>query len=445
MPSPYNSEGNRRVVAFNQHFEREKRNRRFTLAAVVLIIFAITLLLLISIWQRRPVPRFMFLTEEWLIDEIETEALIIRDETVYNAPVAGIFTSEVAQGSKVARGARLGQIVPAGDMDQVRKLDKANSDISDRRYELLAEGKGGDARRVFEASEEAIRRNLHVTYDYLLDMDYYKLAEVEMDLRLIMDQRIEDAESYNFQDEELNRLISLRDGLQDSAFDSIRTINSEAPGTFIRQVDGLERELTPEFASTITIKELAQYLSQVKPVGPVTEVKEGDPLYKLNRSPNQYFVALLPLEYQSAMADFQSGSRLRIYSSSNGVTVKDAELIRQESSAQGNLVVFRSKQNVEAFASMRKAPLSLFVNEALGLRVPKTSLIGYQEGNVEAKLKIIDGGYVKETTVKITATNDQYALVESPEGAELKVRVSTMILLNPDSMKEGEALGDTQN
>lgn len=433
-----------RLDAYRQHALHKKRKQFFVMLVALLLFIAFCLLAFIRIWQRRPEPRFMFLTEDWLVEELSTEALIIRDETVYSAPVSGVFVSNVPQGSKVAKAAPLGQVVPVDDREQLRKLDKANNDISDRRYELLAQGAGGDSQRIFAVSEEDMRRNLHVLYDYLLQKDYYRIAEVEMDLRLIMQQRQEDSESYDFNDEELDRLISVRDGLEASAFDNIRTISAEASGVFIRQVDGLERQLNPELATTINAQELSNYLAQVKAAQAVEEVEAGDPLYKLTRSSSQYFVAMLPLSYRSASEDFAVGDRLRIYCSANGVTIKDAELIRQEAGAQGNLVVFRSRQNIEAFAGMRKAPLSLFVNEDYGWRVPKTALIAYQEGNLDAKLKIVDGGFVKEIPVKITASNDQYALIESPEDAEIKLKLASMILLNPDSMEEGEAIGDTQ-
>ncbi len=433
------------IREYNRRFHLESKHRAYVVIAVVLLLVSLTLFSLLRIWQNRPQPRFMFLTEAWLADEVDVDALIIRDETVYKSPVDGVFRSLVAQGSKVSKNAHIGQVVPSKDRDEIRKLDKANNDVNDRRYALLAEGKGGNARRVFEASEDSIHRNIHVLYDVLIKDDTLKISEIETELRLIMQQRVEDAQIFDFEDEELARLISVRDRLEESAFQQIRDIRSEASGIFIRQIDGLELELTKERAMSMTIAELKNYLSSVKSAPLTDEVKAGDSLYKLNRSTEHYFVCHIPTQHMGAVAKLQTSARVRIHSIANGISIEDAEVIRNDIGRQGSILVFRSSQNLESFVSMRRAPLTLYFNEARGLRVPKSALINYESGNVEADLKIVEGGYVHQVTVKVLENNVEYALIEAKEGSPYAIKEATMILLNPSSMKEGQAIAKTYN
>lgn len=427
---------------YDRRFQREGKRRSFIAASVALILLCLTLLLFLRIWQRRPQPRFLFLTEEWLAQEVDLDALLIRDETVYKAPLDGIFRAFVPQGSKVAKGARIGQILPEGDLEEVRKMDKANNDVNDRRYELFAEGKGGNAARVFEAGENAIHRSLHVFYDQVAADDYSKLPELEMELRLVMEQRVEDAQAFSFKDEELDRLISIRDRLEENALDSIRNISSEASGIFIRQLDGLELDLVPEYALSITAKELKNYLAQATLPQSVEEVKSGQDLYKLSRSPDQYFACFIPTASLAKLSGLEEAGYVRIYCPANGITIEKANIVRFEAAGDGALLVLQSRRNLESFVSMRKAPLTIYANESKGLRVPKSALVDYSQGNVEAGLKIVDGGYVQEARVKILTTNEEYALVESLPDSPYTVEVSTMILLNPDSMAAGEPLTD---
>lgn len=428
--------------AYDSNFQEEKKRRIFGIILLLLIAVAATAASFLLIWQVRPKPRFLFLTEEWLANELEVDALIVRDETVYDAPVTGLFRSFIPQGSKVAKSSQIGQIIPADSKDELRKLDKANNDVNERRYELLSDGRGGNVARVFEASEEAIRRNLHVFYDGLAEGKIAEIPELELDLRLIIEQRLEDAKVFDFDDEDLNNLISQRDRLEEAALNDIRAINADVSGIFVRQLDGLERELNPETALSMSAAELQKHLSSAGQLAVSEEVKAGDPLFKLLRSGEQYFVCFVPNKSLPLVADLKNVSSVRVYCPTNGIEIKQADIVRQESGANGSVLVFSTRQNLSAFASMRKAPLKIFLNEKQGLRVPKTALIDYQEGNVEAGLKTIEGGYVHQQTVRIIRTNTEYALVESKEGSEFPLKVSTMILLNPQSMKEGEELAE---
>lgn len=435
-----NAERARQV--YDSNFQEEKKKRIFGIVILVLIAVAATAASFLLIWRVRPKPRFLFLTEEWLANEMELEALIIRDETVYDAPVTGLFRSFIPQGSKVAKSSQIGQIIPADSKDELRKLDKANNDVNERRYELLSEGRGGNAARVFEASEEAIRRNLHVFYDGLAEGRIAEIPEIELDLRLVIEQRLEDAKVFNFEDEDLKTLISQRDRLEEAALNDIRAINADASGIFVRQLDGLERELNPETALSMNVSELQKYLSKAGKLAVSEQVKAGDPLFKLLRSGEQYFVCYIPNKSLPMLADLQNVSSLRVYCPTNGIEIKQADIVRQEAGATGSVLVFSTRQNISAFASMRKAHLKIYLNEEQGLRVPKTALIDYQEGNVEAGIKSIEGGYVHQQNVRIISTNNEYALVESKEGSDFPLKVSTMILLNPQSMKEGEELAE---
>ncbi|MDO5033745.1 MAG: HlyD family efflux transporter periplasmic adaptor subunit [Eubacteriales bacterium] len=425
---------------YDLRFEREGKYRIFVVACVVLILLSLTLFLILKIWQRRPQPRFLFLTEEWLAQEVSLDALLIRDETVYKAPLGGVFRAFIPQGSKVAKNARIGQILPAGDLEEIRKMDKANNDVNDRRYELLAEGRGGNAARVFEAGENSIHRSLHVFYDQISGDDYSKLPELEMELRLIMEQRVEDAQVFEFQDEELERLIVIRDRLEENSLDAIRNLSSEASGIFIRQLDGLELDLVPELAQTINAQELKSFLLKAPTPEMVEEVETGQDLYKLARSSDQFFACFIPANSLAKLSGLEEAGYVRIYCPANGINIDKAHIVRFEAAADGAILVLQSRQNLESFVSMRKAPLTIYANESRGLRVPKSALLDYSPGNLEAGLKIVDGGYVQEVRVKILATNEEYALIEGLPDSPYPVELATMILLNPDSMKAGDPL-----
>lgn len=428
-----------RFEAYKRKKRRENRHRAYALLLFFLVLTLFVFVMLFRIMGRqRPRPRFMFLTEEKLSSELETTALLIRDESVYNAPIDGLFRSFVPQGGRVAKQMKLGQILPPGKEDQLRLIEKAENDVNDRRYELLEEGKGGDATRVFEASREAIRRNLRIYYDDLLKGSTARAPEIEAEIRLTLEQRLDDINNYEFQDPELSSLIAYRENLEKGLNGEVQTIFSENSGLFMRRLDGLENDLTPDMALSISEEETRNFLKRAGEARAVDEtVEAGKPFYKLCRSIEQYCVMILP---RGKVSSEDENTRLRLSCPANGVDLKDARIIRVEEARGGTLVVCSSRQNLEAFSSMRKAPLLVHLHESRGLRVPKTALINYREGNVEAEIKLISGGYVHKTAVKIIEDNARYALIEGLENGEYPVEVSTMILLNPQSMEEGEPI-----
>lgn len=430
-----------KLEAYKRRRVREQKNRAYGITVLLLILAVITIFMILRVMGRqRPEARYMFLTEEWLSKEVEADALIIRDETVYKSPIEGIFRSFVPQGSKVAKKADLGEILPKDKIAELRQIEKANNDVNDRRYELIEQGKGGDARRIFEAGNEAVRRNLGILYDYLILNDNSKTAEIESELRLTMEQRVEDIRSFEFEDPELERLTAYRDTLENAASGSKQTIVSEASGVFIRYVDGLESELNKETALSMTPEQLEKYLGKARSGSTmIEEVKAGDPLYKLSRDINQYFVMLIPRGYVSSSDEHTA---LRVYSPLNGVELNDAYIVRVEETRQGSLLVFRSNRALESFCAMRRAPLKLYLKENKGLRVPKSALIGYKEGNLEAEVKLVYGGYVHTCPVKISETNTYYALIQPVDNTPYPIEVSTMILLNPESMEEGDPIAE---
>lgn len=427
---------------YERRFRRKKKQRFFNLATFCLILLVFSLALFHLISGRRPQPRFMFLTKDSLSRELEVQALIVRDETVYRAPVSGVYRSFVPQGSKVAKNAKVGQILPVDKAEDMRLLNKAENDVNDYRLALLAEGKAGNSRRIFEASNEEIYRSLSILYDHLIQDDQSKSAEIEAELRRTLQQRVEDVAAFDFHDEDLNQLIAERDRREQKLADSMSLMRSEVSGIYIRHMDGLESSLSPGILSEISVPEIRDAFKMPAPQLPSDMIEAGDPVFKLIRSIYQYLV----FEDPSSSFDQSDELRkqLRVYCPANGVTLKNCLVTQVRDLPKGTITVLRTSAAVDAFAAYRSIPLTLYLDEQEGLRVPKSVFMDYEPGNVEASLKIVNGGYVHAVKVKITAENPYYALIEPLENSPYPIEVSTMVVLDPASVPEGEALGNTQ-
>lgn len=448
-----------RQTDFRKKWERKQRRLRGdaifkTGMALVFVALLMVLYMFKILGNRRESPVFHFLTEEPLAHTVETTALILRDETVYRAPIDGIYRGLIPQGSKVGRGARLGEILPTDKIDELRQLEKAEQDVNDRRFELMGRDSSSDAERIVSASDLSIRRSMTELYDAILNQDLTALHEIDASLRLTLDQRREDLTNFDFKDEELTRLMEYRDRLENSLSGQKRTVTAEVSGIYVRQIDGLESELPVEKVNSLTVGELQTYLSRSLVKAPaVTETVEADKaFYKLCRSIDHYFVALLPrgtlspenVEEDGNRRDDYAPRRMSLQIPSKNMSIQDLHLIRAEETRDGTLVALRTNKGLEELVGMRRLPITLAFEESVGLRVPRSALIGYQPGNLEAKVKAVSGGYIQTLPVLIKEISAQYALIESPEGSETPLQVSSLILLNPSSMEEGEAISDVR-
>lgn len=423
---------------YRKQQKRERKQMIFRRVLLLLLLVIITILSIIIILNRsKPEPNFLFLTVQPLSEEAQADCLIVRDETVYSAPANGYFHSFIPQGSKVAKGEKLGQVVSAESLDALRQIDKANQDVDERRMSLLAKGEGGSAQQIFQSSDEEIRRNIRLFYDLVLSRQENKVAEVDSNLRLLMAQRVLDVENIEFEDGELERLQAYRDGLEEASRGQFVEVLSEHAGSFIRTVDGLEEELIPDKLATITEKELKDYLARSGGGSQAEILEAGDPMYKLSRSIDYYFVTVIPRGFRSLI---ERGSQLSASCAANAVELNSLVVERIEEVKEGTLLVLRADTMLEAFAGMRRADLRLNLSRSKGLRVPKTALIGYEEGNLEADIKVVNGGFIRLCPVKILESNAYYALIEATEDSPYKVEVSSMVLLNPESMKEDDPI-----
>ena len=175
---------NRRIILE----KRRRTSRIFFLVSAILLITIIAMASILRILGRqKPQARFMFLREDSLKRSYETTALIVRDEHVLESPIEGEFVPNFAQGSRVAKDQTVGQIVAPDELNRVNEMFKAESDVIDRRYELLFGEEGSEARRIAEKKDGEI--NEIFTRFYALDelQDTAALRTLSEALRLIFD------------------------------------------------------------------------------------------------------------------------------------------------------------------------------------------------------------------------------------------------------------------
>lgn len=415
--------------------------RRFVqLSLLVLIVAVLSLLAILSILGRQEAGvQSMFLSRAPIAIEIEGRALIMRDEREALAPRTGIFRSFVPAGTKLAKGALIGQIIPPDKEGELRKLKKVENDISERRLQLLELETKGFARRIFEYSDEQLRHKLHLLYQARAQGDNMKTAEIDADMKLILEQRAEDLRHYPFEDEELKQLLSYQKSLEEAVSHYIKEVRSERSGLFIRSIDHFHLQRMPDDAMDLQPVELDRLLKQTKAgvLAVHPEVEAEQPFYKIANALDHYFALFVDPSYESII---RAGDRLRMECPDNGAIMTHCKILRAEPARKQLMLVIHSTDALEAFADMRSCRLKLFVNEQYGLRVPRGALMDFEAGKEEAQIRLIDRGMIQSCPVKVLGYNASYAIIGPVDDSPYPIAEASLIVLNPHEVEDGDDL-----
>ena len=425
--------------------ERKRRGRNIFIAIVILLIVIVTMLMILRVMRRnKPSPRFMFLSREKIAETQQVDALILRDESVFEAREDGIWRPEFPNGSRISKGETVGYILKDRNDDILKRLEKAENDILARLYELIQTQNHVAANQIYAEAENDMRNVISILYTRLINRDLRSLNSDETAMQVILDQRNERLKNYKFDDEQLDKLIQNYELIEDRLSQDATRVNATQAGIFIRTVDGLGNSLTTERYKDISAAEFKSYLTK-SPRDRLPEIVSAEkdkPLFALTSSIEQYFVCLLPPGFANRA---QVNSVINAVSSVDGINLDHCTVVRSEETEEGTLLVLRCDAFLERFVDRRVVPLELSVDEEEGLRVPRTALIDFKEGNTTAHIYVVSGGYIQKTEVGIKHHNDDFALIESLDDAPYKVEISTMIVLNPEVTEEGEAVRGISN
>jgi hypothetical protein len=74
--------------------------------------------------------------------------------------------------------------------------------------------------------------------------------------------------------------------------------------------------------------------------------------------------------------------------------------------------------------------------------VPLSSLVDYDQEKGQAALMIVVNGVARLSPVTVVDQDDQSAIVAGAENTDHPIGVAAILVVNPDSIQEGEFIGE---
>lgn len=422
---------------------RKARSRAIFLSVLVLFIMLVmAVLILVVMRNTKPSPQFLFIQKGKLTHYVQGDVLILRDDSVADAPSSGQVKPLVTEGMRVSRGQKLALVIPTGLERQLDELDKCEQDIVDLQLELMSQGKGSGARAIYNESAVALSSIVNLVRGDVVNQTLRNLPAYEAAMTVIIEQRSGKLAAVDFHDARLDQLLMQKQSLEQSLGLASGTLTSSQPGIVSFHLDGFEESLGIAAIESLTYPTYQDALQKAQTFQTVAqEVGSGEPVLRVTSSLEHYLALYLE---GVQPADLPADRRYTIHVPSEGIEITHCRLVRADNQGQGSFAIFRSDRRVEWFSDRRSFAAELAVSETEGMRIPRVSLIDFDTSSRTASILMVTGGYTRLVPVQILDYDREYAIIDSsPDAGEddLKPSLSAVIVANPESIGEGEFIG----
>ncbi len=420
---------------------RKSRNRAVSLSIFVMAIMLVTILLIIAVMKQvSPNPSLMFIQEGTVVHNIQGTGLVIRDEQTFEAPASGLIRTLVAEGSRVSKDQKLAMIVPENMESQLAELQKCENDLISLQINLMNAGKGAGAQAIFDESAAALANLVSLVRLDVSKGDLSNMSGYATSISVILEQRTTNLLAIDFNDSRLDELEARKASLESALGLEAGSIYAPKPGIVSYRYDGLESSLDLDMAWDLSVSDIQEYMNQSDPQNnDQTTVKDGQTILKVSSGLVQNLAFVLDSTDPEA---FPVGSIHEIKIPNDDLVIGSCEVVRSEAFGSKTLIVFETDRKVERLMNRRTVVAELTLSQTTGLKVPVSALIDYDETDATASLMMVVKGRTRTCKVNVIDQGREFAIVEGIETEPYQPALSSVLVSNPQSIEEGELIGN---
>ncbi|MCX7746662.1 MAG: hypothetical protein N2645_07215 [Clostridia bacterium] len=368
-----------------------------------------------------------------LEDSINENGYLIRDEEVLKSPYEGNFIKEVAEGERVSANGKIATVLKESSLkilDEIKAVElemvKILKEKSENR-EIFSE----DIMKIDNEIGQKIKGLVPLTNSNNLS----KLKETKEEINKLVQKKTEIMGGVGTSDIYLSSLKKKKEQFESMMNASKTQIVSKAAGVVSYHVDGYEAVLSPAGMKDLTPKFLEEL--KVKSFESGESVQAGQPVVKVIKSIESFIVVVLPPQ-KADILKIDDIVQVRI--NDIGKTVDGIVDYKSDKQEGKYIVGVRIDKGISDTSLLRKVNIDLIKSSHEGMRVPLESLIEKDFTNMKAKIVLVKGNYATIREVKIKGKNDEFAIVEKPEGSKNSVSLYDTYVLNPKNIEEGQMI-----
>ena len=293
--------------------------------------------------------------------------IIIRNETVYHADLAGEVVFHVPDGERIRRGTIVSSIQNDMSIALVNEQEKLQEQIlwiQEERSQVSSVS--SDVAEINASIGNIFSSNVYKITDsnfsHIYTLQESVLRNLEHRNELLLNENRGTVSPYTSE----NRQFSNRIG------DMTAAIRASSGGVVSYIVDGFEDVFDFENMRYIT-EEQASMVVEIDPLQRIRQAEIGDSLFKVINSNDWYIASYIPNEL---IQNFSEGMRTTIYIELGGryepILVKVFGLYKGE---KESFVIFESTRRMIDFISLRSVNFQTYDSIFTGLKIPEAAIV----------------------------------------------------------------------
>ncbi|MDD4493380.1 MAG: HlyD family efflux transporter periplasmic adaptor subunit [Eubacteriales bacterium] len=414
----------------------EKKRKGKKAATVLILIFFVVYVPSAIHWFYGNAVSTDYIRYGTIEDYINTDAVIIRDSTVYKAPFSGIYIAEAEEGDKVPADFRIASVFNSSSTAYIDELKQKEEQIIRAKGEKLQ-------------NSELFSRDILILED-----------EIGEKLKLVAkaSQKNSIAEVQKVK-EEINRLVQKKayilgdEGAADTYITSLENemasieakiemnrenITTPVPGIVSYILDDYEEILNSDSISEIT----PQLLDKVVKSGnnsheEVWSVETGEPVAKLTQNLSYYFAVCLDT---TDAYRFEPGDKIKIRVNENELECS-AKVVHRSQEVDGRCIVaFEADKYLSELTASRCVNVDLIISSYTGKIVPISCLFDINNKDNKAKVILVKASFAGIREVNILGRNEFFAIIDDGESKGNNVELYDVYIENPKNIEDGQSI-----
>lgn len=434
------------LVANTEHRWRMFRRRSAWGAAFSVGVVALVLVVAYaSYWYvsrfAKEKPILIFMSEGTIVHSLGARGFVAREETVESLSNEGLLLPVAVEGSRVAKEENLAMIVPESQLEAVSELQNLRQSIVQLQNDLLNQGKGSDAKRIFEECDSQILPIINQIRDGGSENRSENTQSHISAIQIILEKRDAQLGDVDFNDSQLSALLDSKDQLQTALSIQSDRISSPVPGIVSYKSDSLDKELSVSSLETLSIDKAEEIIRTAKP-RMEDFIQDAKRQIRICENNIQYIGVVLN---KSDMGSFfpSEGEKYDLAIAGEGVELPSCTVDRVDFGSDKVLVVFSTTKMVERLLDLRIVDVDILLNPDLPeleegktrLKIALTALLDdkYETTGI-GEIFLNVSGYAQKYPVKIIDYDREYAIIESIKGNVPNTK--NILISNPRSVEE---------
>ncbi len=415
--------------------ERKKTVRRITLGSLLMGIFIVFYIPSLFNWLSGSNAAQDVIRNGVIEEYISADAVIIRQEKVLEpSPIDGRYIPEINEGEKAAAFSRIAMVTGQESDELLREIEDLNDRIVKARMEQV------EKTDFFSADLAKLDAEIGVKVQELIlacnAKSFGEMGRQRAEIRKIVEKKAEIVAGSST-DEYISTLQKQKTSLQKRINENTRQIQTNISGIVSYKIDGYENQLTPDRINDLKLSDLRRIIEGERNRSTDSgRVQTGKPFVKIIRGTDIYLAAEIPSDRAEA---FEEGSSIKLrinepYLEASGTI---SHISEDES---GNLAVtVKVSRGLDILSDRRIVKVDFITKTEEGLKVPKKCLRDISPDGKRARIMLVVYNVAASRYVDILCSDDEYAIIRTPEGEyEKTVNLYNIYLINPDNIEEGD-------